>query len=148
MNDIRQDNFWESKFGQVLRWLGILPCSLIGSILVCIIVIAMCLFGDIIDGSFWIYWNHPEMIYYEHFLTPFIVYGMFSIFFVKIGSCIAPRFPRQIAFVLAILIVMLFGIIGFIAVLASEWRFMIQCIVGIIAAAVTAFVTEDGIQDW
>lgn len=142
MNTVSNYSFWESRSGITLRWLGVLPCSIFGSIIACVATVILCLIGDILDGSFWIYWNHPETIYFEHFFTPFITSAVFSIAFVFIGGFIAPKFKRQVAFVLAILIVIPFSIMGFFAIVSHEWKFLAQCVVGIIAAAGSAFSGE------
>ena len=98
-------SFWETKTGQVLRWIGVLPCSILGTVIVSLIVLAICLIGDLLDGSFWMYLKHPESIYIEHFFTPFIISAVFGGCFVHIGTSVAPVYKKAISYVLALLVV-------------------------------------------
>lgn len=124
---------------EILRWIGILPCALIGSILATSLVIIMCLIGDIFDGSLWTYLKHPEIFYFEHFFTPFITTAVFSGTFVYLGVRTAPKSKRLIAYALSIIIIIFLGIVSFIAILSHEWKLLIQCVVGVIVAGIVAY---------
>lgn len=124
---------------QILRWIGLLPCAIIGATLVDILVVTFCLLGDVFDGSFWLYLKHPDIIYLEHFFTPFIITAVFCGTFIYIGGYIAPKFKKLTIFILSILIIIPLVIMGFIAVIAHEWKFMTQCLFGVIVSAAIAY---------
>lgn len=123
----------------ILRWIGVLPGALIGSLILAVLVCVMCLIGDILDGSFWLYLKHPEVISIEHFFTPFIVAAVFCGTFVHIGANIAPDFKKQIAFALSILLIIPFGLLAFFAVSLHEWKLLAQFVLGIVVAAIVAY---------
>lgn len=127
------------KTKEILRWLSVLPCALLGSIFTAVLVAFMCLIGDIFDGSFWLYIKHPEFFYYEHFFTPFITTAVLSGTFVYFGGSVAPNFKRQIAFALSIVVIILLGVFAVFAVLSHEWKILFQSIIGIVVAAVVAY---------
>lgn len=56
-----------------LRWIAVLPISIAGSIVGCLILIALILFGDLLSGDLWLYMHHPEVFPISHFFTSFLV---------------------------------------------------------------------------
>ena len=137
--DALKQSFWETKAGQTLRWLGVLPCSILGAATLGLLVLAICLIGDLLDGSFWIYLKEPQIISVEHFFTPFIISAVIGGSFVYIGTNAAPAYKKAVSYVLALLIACIFGFTGIIALLTHQWQGVVQSIVAIASSGAVSF---------
>lgn len=84
-----------------LRWLGLLPGALIGSLILVVLIGSMFLIGDFFDGSLWLFIEYPQILYVEHFFTPFVITGVFCGSFVYLGANIAPKFKKTVAYALS-----------------------------------------------
>lgn len=141
-----KESFWETKTGHVIRWLGVLPCSILGAAIVVLFMFALCLIGDLLDGSFWIYLKEPQIIFYEHFFTPFVLSAALGGSFVYIGVSVSPVHKKAVSLVLALLIACIFGFIGIIALIAHEWRGVVQTVITIASAGIVAFYAPNDID--
>lgn len=77
-----------------LRWIAVLPISIAGSIVGCLILIALILFGDLLSGDLWLYMHHPEVFPISHFFTSFLVSAALGCIFVYLGTAMAPAYKK------------------------------------------------------
>lgn len=137
----------KTTFIQILRWIGVLPITVIAPLIVCVIVIFGLLFGDLLSGDLWIYFKHPEMLYADHFFTSFVISAVFGYIAVAAGAMMAPSYKRAVAFSLFGIIAMVFGFVAIISLLSSElsdsWRMIVNSLICIITSGIAAFTADD-----
>lgn len=91
------ENYWDSFWGQTLRWIAVLPAAILS--------------GWIVREFFWlIKWVLPqgqveENSIFRLYIFPFISEGFGRYAMVFIGVLIAPKLQRMVAITLALIIV-------------------------------------------
>lgn len=130
-----------------LRWIAVLPISIAGSIVGCLILIALILFGDLLSGDLWLYMHHPEVFPISHFFTSFLVSAALGCIFVYLGTALAPAYKKAVAFTLFGCLAIVCGFLLIITLLsigfAESWRFAANLTICIISSGVTAFNAGD-----
>lgn len=141
----------KSNIINFLRWVGVLPAAFIAPVIGCILCIAVLLLGDLMTGDIWWQLQHPEIFSVEHFFTSFVVFGIFGALAVFAGASMAPKYRKAVSFVLFAIIAVVFGFIAILMLLlnnfAEVWRPILNCIVCIAAAGITAFNSESIYDD-
>lgn len=130
----------------LLRWVAVLPASLIAAVLSWIILLILVLIGDLFSGSLWLYIRHPEIIYFDHFFLSFMLSATFGYIFVSAGAATSPRYKRIVAFVLFAIIAIVFGffmVLLFATNFAESWRLIVNSTVCVIASGFSAYFTEN-----
>lgn len=132
---------------RLLRWVAILPVSLITATLCCIALLIIVLIGDLFSGQLWLYLKHPEIIPLDHFFLSFALWAAFGWTFVRTGTEIAPLYKRIIAFVLFAIVAIVFGFLMIFSLITTNisdsWRILADSTACIIASGVTAFLAEE-----
>ncbi|WP_289746655.1 hypothetical protein [Paramuribaculum intestinale] len=135
MNEITVDKpLWETKIGTILRWISVLPGSIIAMVLSVFIASCAVLLGDLLENPQWLL--HPEYIIdgsNESYLIPVLRGAVF----VYSGSYIAPQGKKGTSLFLFGLIGVCFGILGFFSIVHREWELFIRCLITIISGGIT-----------
>lgn len=137
-NANQNKSFWESNAGYILRWLGFIPGATVSSGVIVLISALLFFFSDLLDGSIWLHFRHPETTFIDYFFFPFICSVLFGCSFVFIGSIIAPK-QKVASLVLSIIVAIFFGIMAFLNCISHEWKLAIQNIIAIISGATTCY---------
>lgn len=131
-----------------LRWIAVLPASIAGAVVGCLVLIALILIGDLLSGNLWMYIHYPKAFSIDHFFTSFLVSASLGGLFVYLGTAVAPAYKRAVAFALFGVLVIVCGFLLVFTLLyigfADSWRFVVNLTICIIASGATAFnIDED-----
>lgn len=133
----------KSTYLEVLRWIGVLPASIIVSVFGCFIFLFLMLLGEIFSGDLLIYIRHPEAFVFDHYFTSFVISVIFGYLMVVSSSIVAPRHKKVVAFSLFGLVAVFFGFILLFALLiigiSDSWRLIVNSVLCIVSAGVAAF---------
>lgn len=134
----------------VLRWIAVLPAAIIASSIGCIALMILMLFGDFLSGDLWLHFRHPQIISASHFFTSFVIFAVFGYLFVYAGTATAPQYKKETAFVLFGVIAIVLGVLLIVCLFFSKitesWRMIVNAIICIATAGVTALNTEEEYQ--
>lgn len=144
MNNIKHNTL------NILRWCGIIPAAVIVPIVGCIIAMAFLLIGELLSGDLLFYIHNPKLLTVDHFFTSFGLSALFGLLTITGGTKVAPTHKRIVAFSLFGIVAVVFGSIFIMALIflgfADAWRFIINCLILIIASGITAFnISEEDI---
>ena len=107
------ESFWDSFWGQTLRWIAVLPAAILSGLT----------FPLIFDLIIWFvdWWTDWFIDRYEKglglmFFVPLMKTGLTSFIFVYVGTITAPNYNRGVSIILGFLLAILYSLIvyGFI----------------------------------